>query len=229
MIYVMSDIHGNMPRFKSILHQINLQPEDHLYVLGDVVDRFPDGITILKELMEMPNCTVLLGNHELMMLNALKDKWTRNLWYSNGGEVTDDCFLNLSAEEQDKIIEFLRSLPINVKVNVKVGGQNVNFLLVHGAPEEMYYKSDAGAKYDSSTEFSVWFRLDYANENVRQKIAKESVIIFGHTPTYHYQDNNPVSIWYGNKSIGIDCGSGTYKGRLACIRLDDMKEFYSEM
>ena len=41
MIYVLSDIHGNQRRFASILGQIHLQPEDTLYVLGDVIDRHP--------------------------------------------------------------------------------------------------------------------------------------------------------------------------------------------
>jgi len=71
MIYVMSDIHGHRARYESIMSQINLQPDDHLYVLGDCIDRHPDGLEILKELYYMPNATVLLGNHEHMMLQAL--------------------------------------------------------------------------------------------------------------------------------------------------------------
>ena len=55
MIYVMSDIHGNAIRFNSIMTQIDLQPEDTLYILGDVIDRYPDGIRILRLLMSMPN------------------------------------------------------------------------------------------------------------------------------------------------------------------------------
>ena len=47
MIYVMSDIHGQKRRFDSVMKQINLQPEDTLYVLGDVIDRNPDGIKLL--------------------------------------------------------------------------------------------------------------------------------------------------------------------------------------
>ena len=39
MIYVMSDIHGNLRRFNSIMEQINLTDKDTLYVLGDVIDR----------------------------------------------------------------------------------------------------------------------------------------------------------------------------------------------
>lgn len=41
MIYVLSDIHGNAKNFDAILQQICLQPEDTLYILGDVIDRHP--------------------------------------------------------------------------------------------------------------------------------------------------------------------------------------------
>ena len=101
MIYVMSDIHGNSKRFDSILAQINLQPEDTLYILGDVVDRYPDGIAILQRIMKMPNVQMLLGNHEYMLLNFLAGgnhdevdwklcDWSgvRRLWFDNGGMPT---------------------------------------------------------------------------------------------------------------------------------------------
>lgn len=68
MTYVLSDIHGQMRRFQSVMNQINLQPGDTLYVLGDVIDRYPDGIRILRQLMVMPNVKLLLGNHEFVML-----------------------------------------------------------------------------------------------------------------------------------------------------------------
>lgn len=73
MTYVLSDIHGNLQRFESIMEQINLQPTDTLYILGDVVDRFPDGIRILRRIMKMSNVKMILGNHEHMMLNAIGD------------------------------------------------------------------------------------------------------------------------------------------------------------
>ena len=101
MIYVMSDIHGQKRRFDSVMKQINLQPEDTLYVLGDVIDRNPDGIKLLRQIMAMPNVKMLLGNHELMMMNALyypppeDEEWPeyyyerkQTLWYRNGGQIT---------------------------------------------------------------------------------------------------------------------------------------------
>ena len=102
MTYVLSDIHGNLRRFESIMAQINLQPDDTLYVLGDVIDRYPDGIKILRRIMQMPNAKMLIGNHEYMMLKAIghcKDaaeekentNWRqRKIWYRNGGMVTHE-------------------------------------------------------------------------------------------------------------------------------------------
>ena len=54
--------------------------------------------------------------------------------------------------------------------------------------------------------------------------------IVGHTPTEYLQDDDGVQfrIWHGNGIIDIDCGCGSTHDlrRLACLRLDDMKEFY---
>lgn len=71
MIYVMSDIHGCDARYRDILKQIKLKAEDHLYILGDVIDRGPNGLGILRDIMKKDNTTLLLGNHEHMMLEAL--------------------------------------------------------------------------------------------------------------------------------------------------------------
>ena len=110
MIYVMSDIHGNLRRFNSVMKQIALQPEDTLYVLGDVIDRHPDGIRILRKLMAMPNVKMLLGNHEYMMLRAIGRPFDTYesmddliiedaiyLWYRNGGKVTHQHGKRLSS------------------------------------------------------------------------------------------------------------------------------------
>ena len=71
MTYVLSDIHGNLRRFESIMSQINLQPDDTLYILGDVVDRYHAGIKILRQILKTPNMKMLIGNHEYMMLRAI--------------------------------------------------------------------------------------------------------------------------------------------------------------
>ena len=222
MIYVMSDIHGMKDKFYLIMEKIKLKPDDKLYVLGDVIDRGKDGIEILLDLMERDNATVLLGNHELMMLNAIKPTASMvdiKLWYRNYGNVTYDAFINLSIEKQKEIHNFIINMPLTAEVTVN----GKKYLFVHGAPPELQYR--LYSKFMPEKDFATWERL-----NPNDIMPKGKIVIFGHTPTDEYQTNNPLSIWYGADKIGIDCGCGHNHPacRLACLRLDDMKEFYSD-
>ena len=221
MIYVMSDIHGNRRRFESVMSQIDLQPEDTLYILGDVVDRYPFGVEIVQKIMSMPNVIMLKGNHEVMFEYSVKTG-KLGLWYYNGGDCTYDAYKKLPEEQQKEIISFIESLPINIDIEVN----SKKYKLVHGSAIEWY--DERRTDYDSAEEFAVWERVD-----PYEAIDRDYVTIFGHTPTIYYQSDLIASIWHGKNAIGIDCGSGfksTQKRifRLACLRLDDMAEFYSE-
>ena len=236
MIYVLSDIHGNERRLDSILAQIDLQPEDTLYVLGDVIDRHPGGIRILRKLMAMPNAKMLLGNHEYMMLRALgypydpgeetsgsvREAATR-LWYRNGGKVTHNHIKRIRKSLRLEIVGYLRSLPLNI--DIEVNGKS--YKLAHSAPAEEYPNYSG---YRDLTHFAVWKRW-----GCDDTFAGAYTLIFGHTTTRHYQEAVPMEVWKGERRIGIDCGSGypetgpdSAYGRLACLRLDDGKVFYSE-
>ena len=65
-VYVMSDVHGLKDRYDRMIEYIH--EEDTLYILGDVIDRGPDGIVILQDAMQRSNVKMLMGNHEYMML-----------------------------------------------------------------------------------------------------------------------------------------------------------------
>ena len=238
MIYVMSDIHGQKRRFDSVMKQINLQPEDTLYVLGDVIDRNLDGIKLLRQIMAMPNVKMLLGNHELMMVNALycpppeDEEWPeyyyerkQALWYRNGGEVTHNYLKHIKKAVRQEIFEYLDKLPVNAELTVN----DRQYILTHAAPVDLY--ESYGWKYKSARDFAVWMRFE------RFPVLEGRIVIFGHTPTHHFQYDKPMAIWDAKSWIGIDCGcmlpetgdpwSGVL-GRLACLRLDDMQVFYSE-
>lgn len=226
MIYVLSDIHGHEGRFASIIKQINLQPEDTLYVLGDVIDRHPGGIRILRKIMAMPNARMLLGNHEYMMLRALGEPVDENVddgrakehWYRNGGGVTHLYWKCIRKTLRRQILDYLHSLPLEYSIEVK--GQK--YLLVHAATAEGF---DGQLPYLNPTHYAVWKRLEAG------EWTGEETLVFGHTPTRYYRDLWPMEIWYGENCIGIDCGCGYPEGgqgRLACLRLDDGKVFYSE-
>ena len=221
MTYVMADIHGHLPRFQAVMKQIKLQQEDHLYILGDVIDRNPKGIAILRQIMKADNMTMLLGNHEYMMLNWLEepeDEYNQWVWRNNGGYVTQRAYKFCRNDYKQEIREYLTSLPLNI--DIEVGGQR--FLLVHGSPAEMFQHGHT--RYGDKRKFAVWNRLREADP-----VPEGKTVIFGHTPTAYFTQTVPMSIYHGENRIGIDCGCAfDGGGRLGCLRLDDMKEFYSE-
>lgn len=57
MIYCMSDIHGELDRFKAMLDLINFSSDDTLYIIGDVIDRHPGGVEILKIIRTHRTCS----------------------------------------------------------------------------------------------------------------------------------------------------------------------------
>ena len=101
MHYVLSDIHGNKEAFDTILSMIDMKPEDHLYILGDVIDRGDYGTELLQQIRTMENCTLLLGNHEYMMVNALRHPENlhyKYVWRNNRSLITFDKFFKLTEE-----------------------------------------------------------------------------------------------------------------------------------
>lgn len=237
MKYVMSDIHGNMKNFESILKQISLKSDDILYILGDVIDRHSSGIRILLRIIEMPNVQMILGNHEWMMLRALDAPYPGDetgdeplsdrvqLWYANGGRPTHTSWLfGTPKKEKQRILDYLHSLPVNVETD--------GYRLVHAAPIELYEEYGRNG-HGSALEFALWERDILADP---PDIGR--TVIFGHTPvsylTEDYGALSPVRLGGAHPWVGIDCGSGfpahhpLYRGRLACLRLDDGKVFYSD-
>ena len=71
MNYVVSDIHGCYDKYKKLLERIDLSENDTLYVLGDMIDRGPEGFKILLDMAQRPNVVGLMGNHEAMAVDAL--------------------------------------------------------------------------------------------------------------------------------------------------------------
>ena len=200
---------------------IDLQPEDHLYIIGDVVDRGPDGIALLQRIHRMPNATLLLGNHEYMMINALRhpeDNWAAYLWYKNGCEETIRHFYDLAPQAREELLLYLESLPVQMELSV----DGREYCLVHAAPVELYEAGD----WKDEKEFAVWQRIPLAPPPFRDR-----TVLIGHTPTGYMQraDWPRSRIAHGDGVIDLDCGCvfPEYGGQLGCLRLEDGTEFYT--
>lgn len=229
--YVLSDIHGMHSLFMEMLEKIKFSfEEDHLYIDGDCIDRGSDGIKILQEIMRhRDSMTLILGNHEHMMLTAYDidaSKDDVHLWIRNGGAKTKAAFESLAEEEQSDILAFLRTLPIYVDVDVN--GQNYH--LTHGWPADTIYGR-------------VWGHPPCGVDS-RNPLKDGSKLVVGHTVTLRLytenrweqnyiirrmiEDKEHLKICKTPEFVCIDCGCGhgLPVSQLACLRLDDMKEFY---
>ena len=230
--YVMTDIHGMYDKFIKMLEQINFTPSDNLLILGDNVDRGPHSMEVLDHIEKTPNIESLMGNHELMMINEV---YKLNLgqvgdWYRNGGDITSNNYHKFAEEHGlDRAMQLLDACAQWKFYKIlTVNGRQ--FLCIHAgywmaSPEryKTHYNSDIETLLKDTTNIDkVWLREEFY---LRRGLPNLTTL-FGHTPTKNL--HGKFAIWHDpvhEDKINLDCGVA-YGGRLACLRLDDMQEFY---
>ncbi len=89
------DIHGCSDALRSIIRDIDPQPEDEIVCLGDYVDKGLDSEGVIDQLIDlMSQCRLvpLLGNHDEVMLRAREDKASFRKWMETGGAATLESY-----------------------------------------------------------------------------------------------------------------------------------------
>ena len=67
--YAIGDIQGSYNEFRRLLDLINFNAKDKLWLVGDIVNRGPDSLLLLRFLRAMNDAVVaVLGNHDLHLL-----------------------------------------------------------------------------------------------------------------------------------------------------------------
>lgn len=229
MIYVTSDIHGYYDEFLQMLEVIGFSPEDYLYIIGDVLDRGPKPLELLRYVMEQPNIELLIGNHEDAFMWAVhkntsqfSEKLIMDFWMGHGGDITFGQFSQLTEDEQDLFIEYLSVCP-----RYKILSDDT--VLVHAAvlTDKVKYNTLKELMEQQDDFAMVWEVADFIKHPFHMKYGR---MIFGHTFTLMIREMvgqalDSVEIWKDGQRLGIDCGY-QFGGRMAFLRLDDMKEYY---
>lgn len=254
--YVISDIHGQYKSYQKMLELINFGKDDQLYILGDVIDRGPDGLSVIWDCMHRDNVELILGNHEFMLLNALQYLRDREngtakpvdpdsltpfeLWThpQNGGEGTCLEYLSFDKEKQEAMEKYLRELSLikRIKVGTKTYHLSHSFSIDQSFGKDLKF---AKSPY-KQTEKIVWESLfdkpkDYASESKLFAYSRD-VYVVGHIFTQRLNWMNErgqgriykESNYRGYKVIDIDCGMAlnSRSSRLGCLCLDTQEEFY---
>ena len=230
MIYVISDLHGRFDRYQQMLEVIEFTLDDTLYVLGDVIDRGPDGIKILQDMMFRPNVFPFLGNHEFtaaiclpwlmqevtdQSLNALDGTQIAALseWIANGGGVTLRSLKELATEEREEVLEYFREMELFAEVETN----DQSFVLTHSGLSN--FSPDRPLSDYNLEDFL------FCRPGMDTVYFPDKFLIFGHTPTRYLSGQDKIlrqKTW-----IDIDCGCAAPSGRLGCLCLDTMEEFYT--
>lgn len=112
-LFVVSDVHGFRDDLVHGLEQAGFSGDDELWVLGDLLDRGPDGIGAIDHVRGLQRQApdqvhVLMGNHEILALGRHRFPGSRfdEAWMVNGGLQRDQDALT------EEHVHWLAALPL---------------------------------------------------------------------------------------------------------------------
>ena len=199
MHYVTTDLHGNGLLWEKIKEKLN--EEDTLYFLGDAIDRGPDGLYIMLNMLNDPRVTYIKGNHEqfaIDFLRATKDVElltdvsynTMTLWSENGGTQTiNDIWSDLTQEEAWQLYLCLKNLPEKLEVTVN----GTTFLLSHAGYTPRYLARDLA----TDKQVLLWNREHFMDA---WEDGEDTIMLHGHTPVGYLEKLD----WIGEGSISFN-------------------------
>lgn len=186
--YIVGDLHGCLQDLFILLNHVKFdRTKDRLFSVGDLVDRGPDSMGCLQLLREQWFFAVL-GNHEQMMLDALKHKHSYsdqlNHWLINGG------IWHKSENELDlaDICDYVKELPLVIVIG-KDSDNRIN--IVHA---ELYRDKNQDSATDEDVDDwyfdeinetnMVWGRQIVQLKSLYQNKPQSglSLTVVGHTP-----------------------------------------------
>lgn len=193
------DVHGCKRTLELLLYsRLEIDQTDHVYFLGDLVDRGPDSKGVLDVIFylkkEGVGVTCLMGNHEFMMMDALTGYDKSELWFRNGAAATLASFMAIQIDEiPGSYFNFLDEMLLYT--------QTGNYLLVHAG---FNFKAKLPFKDEQAM---LWIR----DWKIDEKQLGSRIVVHGHVPTSrkeieeNFADPN-------KKVLDIDAGC-VYRGK----------------
>lgn len=145
-VYAIGDIQGCYEPLMRLLEKVNFDPaEDRLWCVGDMVNRGPDSLKVLRFLIGLGDAAVcVLGNHDLHLLEQ---------GAGGKGYKRDTLEEVMAAADHDDLIAWLRQRPI-LHHDAELG-----WAMVHGGLHPGWRLADAKArarKFEAQLQNSIW-------------------------------------------------------------------------
>jgi bis(5'-nucleosyl)-tetraphosphatase (symmetrical) len=108
-LYAVGDIQGCLDEFEQLLALVDFDPErDRLWLVGDLVNRGPDSLGVLRRVMALGDAAVtVLGNHDLHLLTVAAGH--------RHAHRDDTLQAILDAPDCDRLLDWLRTRPLVVR------------------------------------------------------------------------------------------------------------------
>lgn len=238
--YVSSDWHGNYKLAKKVLEF--LKEDDELYFLGDAIDRGPQGIHIMYELLKDKRIIYLKGNHEDMMAICISEFIEGHFhnapwWYRNGGEVTWKTLEPMSDEIKAWFYYQIEKMPERIDLTREDGKK---IILTHAGCTP--WITDEECRLMGVKDRYIWDRkhIHHSWDEFKEEEWKDTYVIHGHTPVLssdfcgdpdivlpEFKEVQAVSYADGHK-ICIDMCT-IITNRICLLDLDTFEEIYFDL
>lgn len=233
--YVVADLHGQLDLLEQIKEYLN--EDDILYILGDSGDRGPQPWRTLKASLDDPQFVYLMGNHDLMLIDAI-DQYIKmpeeerayglgmcfyhnspmSLLQYNGGMDTFHGWTN--EPDRMKYYQKLRFAPLEVRL-AALDGKHFIYLTHAGYSPHLYNAPNPSGM--------VWDREHFYDAAAQDR----SLLFHGHTPVQKltkylqkhnlsYDISNGYCIYANDTKIDIDIGACFYN-KTVLVNIDTLE------
>ncbi len=201
-----TDIHGCFQTFEKLLDKIQLTRQDQLFVMGDMIDRGPYSLLVIRRIWELLAAGYqifpLRGNHEQLFLNYNRENWGKLSLFAERQNAAH--LLRSNGELLPSVDHFLGILPYYYETDTS--------FLVH-------------AGFDTAQKDPLVFWKDMLwirDFRYDERKYKGKQVLHGHVPMEWSTIKNSIQI--GARKIGLDnaCVRTDVSsfGRLVCLNID---------
>lgn len=200
------DVHGHYNELMRLFEAMAPTQDDRIYFLGDLIDRGPQSAEVVDFVMSNRyHC--LLGNHELMLLEALNngelDEGRYQAWLYSGGMATVNSY---EGEIPVEHIQWMEQLPLYLDLE--------DIWLVHaGVHPHLPIEKQTADDF-------CWIRDEF--HSIQEPYFPDKLIITGHTITFTIPGVKPGKIASGPGWLNIE--TGVYHSHSGWLTALDMSQ-----
>lgn len=214
-----SDIHGCVRTFLTLLDKVAISRSDVLYLLGDYINRGPDSKGVIDLIFRLRHegydVRCLRGNHEQMLLNSIQSENKGASIRLETRELLASFGVSRAADIPRIYLDWFNDLPVYFDVP--------GFFLVHAGLN--FHRPDPL----SDSEAMLWIRQWH--HTLDRDWLGGRILVHGHTPQPHFQIQEDLEGLDDMPILCIDCGCAFGQlpyGQLCVADLGNRTLFFQE-